>query len=133
MMLNPFPIQWLAMLAYFILRVFVGGILVYLGYSHLKNRDSLKYALSIPWFPYSGFSIFMMYMTELVIGSMFITGFYTQYAAIIGMVLAVKILFFYKRFTSPHIPSKLFWALIFGACLSLFITGAGAFSFDLPI
>jgi len=132
-MLNPFPIQFLALLAYLILRVFVGGILLYLGFTHLKYRHDLTFALSIPWFPHSTFSVLMLFSTEIIIGCMFIGGFYTQYAAIIGMILALKMLVFYKRFTSPRLPGRLFYILLFGASLSLFITGAGAFAFDLPI
>ncbi len=132
-MLNPFPIQWLAVFAYFILRLFVGSILVFLGFSHLKNKRSLQDTLSFPWFPYNKFSVFILFSTEIIIGSMFITGFYTQYAALIGMILAIKMFIFNERFNSSQLPSRFFYALLFGVCFSLFITGAGAFAFDLPI
>ena len=132
-MLNPFPIQFLALLAYMLLRFFVGGILLYLGITHVRNRHNLKYTLSFPWFPYGLFSVWFFALFEILSGLMFFTGFYTQYAAIIGMLLALKIIVLYKRFASPLIPGRLFYILLFGASLSLFITGGGALAFDLPI
>lgn len=132
-MLNPFPIQFLALLAYLILRVFVGGILVYLGITHLSRRHDLKHAISLPLFPYGLASVWYLATLELLAGVMFIVGFYTQIAAIISFFIALEMLVLYSRFRSPLIPSKLFYVLLLGASISLFITGAGALAFDLPI
>ena len=122
-MLNPFPIQFLAMLAYAILRFFVGGVLLYLGMTHMQHRTSFKVPVFIGWVSFF----------EIIFGIMFIAGFYTQYAALGGISLSILSLVFYKKIDSPYTPSRIFYVLFLGASLSLFITGAGAFAFDLPI
>ncbi len=132
-MLNPFPIQFLALFAYTILRVCVGVILVCLGFSHIRDRHSLKESFSFRFFPYGLFSIWYMAVVELIIGTMFILGLYTQIAALISIILAIKCFIFNRRFVSPTIPGRLFYILLFAVSFSLFITGAGFFAFDLPI
>jgi uncharacterized membrane protein YphA (DoxX/SURF4 family) len=132
-MLNPFPILFLALLAHFLLRVFVGSILLYLGILHMQCRHDMKHALA-PKVPMGGLAaVWMLALTEIIVGVMFIAGFYTQISALICMVLALKLIVFNRRFASPRIPSRLFFVLLFATSLSLFITGAGAFAFDLPL
>ena len=130
-MLNPFPIQFLSMLAYTILRVCVGAILIHLGIKHNVRRHDIKHSLPLPNF--SVFVALTLSLVELVTGVMLIAGYYTQYAALAVMGMSAVILLFYRQFASPLIPNKTFYLLLFGAALSLFITGAGAFAFDLPI
>ena len=132
-MLNPFPIQFLAILAYTILRLTIGILFIYFGALHVTKRHDLKYALSLPWFPFGSVGVWLLSGVEFLVGVMFIFGFYTQIAAILSMILSLKLIVFNKRFASPYIPSRLFYILLLGASLSLFITGAGAFAFDLPI
>ena len=131
-MLNPFPIQFLALLAYLLLRLFVGGICVYLGFLHIRHRHKMQTDMR-PWVLSGLFTAWYMGAVEIIIGVMFITGFYTQIAALLGMALAIKLLIFHPRFPSPYVPQRLFYVLLFAASLSLFITGAGAIAFDLPI
>lgn len=132
-MLNPFPIQFLALLAYFLLRLFVGSILVYFGIKHARSYTSFTRSLSLPFFPYPAFLAILCIAIEIVCGVMFILGLYTQIAALITIVLCIKMLVFKKYFTSPAFASRSFYVLLLGCCLSLFITGAGAIAFDLPI
>lgn len=132
-MLNPFPIQFLALLAYMLLRIFVGSIFLYFGVSHIQRRNEIVHALSFPLFGHNLFLVWYFALYELLIGAMFFFGFYTQIAALLAVILCIKMLIFYNRFTSTYIPSKIFYVLLLGASLSLFITGAGAFAFDLPI
>lgn len=132
-MLNPFPIQFLAILAYAILRVIVGLILVYLGILHIQRRYDLRHALILPFFPFGTLTAWCFGIAELIAGGMFIAGYYTQIAALVAIALSFTLIIFNKRFSSPYFPGKLFYLLLFAASLSLFITGAGAFAFDLPI
>jgi len=64
---------------------------------------------------------------------MFVAGYYTQIAALISVILCIKIILLYKKFGGQYIPSRMFYTLLFAASFSLLITGAGAFAFDLPI
>lgn len=132
-MLNPFPILFLAMLAHFLLRVFMGGILLYLGHRHLTCRHDMRYAIEGKTFVSGLFGVWVLGITEVVIGLMLIAGLYTQIAALIGMILSLKLIIFNRTFASPYIPGRLFYVMLFAVSLSLFITGAGAFAFDLPI
>ncbi len=132
-MLNPFPIQFLALFAYAILRIFVGLILMYLGASHIRNRQTLKGVLSFAWFPYENFLVWYVALLELILGTMFVIGFLTQVAALLTFFLSLKFIILNKHFRSPFVPGRLFYVLLLGSALSLFITGAGVPAFDLPL
>ena len=136
-MLNPFPIQYLALFAYFILRVFIGFILLYLGNKHWEAKDELS-KIKLPTKlsfvnPFVKIGVFSLVVTEIIIGLMFIAGFYTQIAALILIVMSIKILIFHKHLKHPTIPKRLSYVLFLGVGISLFITGAGVLAFDLPI
>ena len=72
-------------------------------------------------------------LLELGIGVMFFLGWYTQIAALISIFLSLGVFFLYTRFSSPLMPGRLFYLLLAAVSLSLFITGAGFFAFDMPI
>ncbi len=130
-MLNPFPIQFLALLAYAILRIIVAAILLYLGFSHIQHREVLKEQFS--QFRFGLVLVWYLGTLEIIVGMMFMFGFYTQIAALLSMLMAIKFMILKGRLASPLIPGRLFYLLLFGVSLSLFITGAGIFAFDLPI
>jgi len=132
-MLNPFPIQFLAMLAYFILRVGIGGILIYFGIIHARKYKLLAESLALRIFPYGSISAWIFASAEIAIGAMFILGFSTQIAALLTMAMSLKLIVLHKHFSSPLLESRAFYTLLLFAAFSLFITGAGAFAFDLPI
>jgi uncharacterized membrane protein YphA (DoxX/SURF4 family) len=132
-MLNLFPIQFLAPVAYLLLRVCLGFVLIRLGRSHLRNRESLKEVFTFTLFPYGLFFTWYVALFEIVLGLMFIFGFLTQLAALFTILYALKFLIMRKRFIHPSIPTPLVYVFIFITALSLLITGAGIFAFDLPI
>tara|TARA_B100000745_G_scaffold292683_1_gene233811 strand:+ start:1224 stop:1643 length:420 start_codon:yes stop_codon:yes gene_type:complete len=133
LMLNIFPIQFLALLAYFLLRLFVGGVMLYLSTVHIKHYHRLKQDLTLPWFPFSTWNTLLLIGTELSIGLSILLGVYTQLGAILLVILSIKMLFFKKHWQHHSFPSRMTYVLLIGCGLSLFITGAGAFAFDLPI
>lgn len=132
-MLNPFPIQFLAMLAYLILRVTIAGILIYLGISHLKHRHELKEVFTLSWFPYGTTTAWTFALLEIILGLFIFSGAHTQYAVLVVLIMSCKMLLMRHWFNHPTIPPKIFYVLLLGASLTLFITGAGALAFDLPI
>jgi uncharacterized membrane protein YphA (DoxX/SURF4 family) len=132
-MLNLFPIQFLAPLAYLLLRVCLGVILLTLGYRHLRNRHALKEIFTFRFFPYGLFFAWYMGTWELIIGILFILGLFTQIAALCAIALSLKMSIMHKRFAHPLIPQRLVYILMLAISLSLFITGAGAFAIDLPL
>jgi len=130
MLLNPIPIQWLALLAYFILRFGVGIILLHLAISLWQRRyelvigiDGLKKELVI-W---------PLIVGKFLIALMLLIGFYTQYAAAALMLMCLDVIITRRFIEHPLLPPRIFYALMFFAAASLFITGGGAFAVDLPI
>jgi len=132
-MLNPFPIQFLALLAYFILRVCVASILLYLGLSHLKHRHELKEVFTLSWLPFGTVATLVFALTEIIVSLFIFAGAHTQYAVLFVTAMSIKMIFLRQWFNHPTIPPKIFYVLLLGVSLTLFITGAGAFAFDLPI
>lgn len=132
-MLNVFPIQFLAPLAYALVRICIGCILIHLGYTHIRHRQSLKEIFSFKLFPYGLFFVWYMGVFEIFIGILFTIGFLTQIASLLTIFLALKLLIIHKHCMHPLIPQRLFYILLLTTALSLFITGAGIFAFDLPI
>lgn len=132
-MLNIFPIQFLALFAYTILRVAVGLILIYLSISHTRQRDELSTRFSFSFFPFGRFFVWYLALVELIVGVLFVLGLYTQIAALISFFLALKFIIMYRKFGGPGVPSRVFYVLLLAASLSLFITGAGFLAFDLPL
>ncbi len=132
-MLNLFPIQFLALFAYFILRIITGLVFLNLGLKHYKKREELSSVLILPIFPFGKISVIILITFELIIGTLLILGLFTQIAAILIILTSVKMLFLRHRFTHDSLPSKLTYFLLLGIGISLLITGAGVFAFDLPI
>lgn len=132
-MLNLFPIQFLSPFAYLLLRVCLGFVLVHLGIVHIRHRHELKTVFSFTFFPYGLFFAWYLGIVEIIVGGLFIAGFLTQIASLLTIFLALKFLIMHKRFAHPLIPPRLVYILLFFISLSLFVTGAGIFAFDLPI
>jgi uncharacterized membrane protein YphA (DoxX/SURF4 family) len=124
-MLNLFPIQWLALFAYAILRVCVGGVLVYLGMKHLRYRNEIAAVTHAPLFPFPRTAVALIIATELITGTLILAGLYTQIGALLLMSLSIKMLVWHKRFAHESIPPRIMYVLLLGCALSLFITGAG--------
>lgn len=123
-MLNPFPIQFLSMLAYTLLRIIVGSLLLVLGIRHASSRNA-DTSLSLP--------LILLSLLEMGVGLMYLVGWYTQYAALLTFLIVGFSMLLRRSNTQHTFPGAFFYTLLCGAALSLFITGAGAFAFDLPI
>lgn len=132
-MLNIFPIQFLAPIAYALLRICVGFIFIRLGQSHLRNRATLAQVFTLPIFPYGLFFVWYISIAEIIMGLLFIFGLFTQIAALFGIAYSLKLFILRKQFAHPLIPRGYFLMLLLVVSISLFITGAGIFAFDLPI
>lgn len=132
-MLNPIPIQYLALLAYFILRFGIGIILLHLALTCWGERKALAASVKQSWQVIALPSVLLLCGGKAIIGTMMLFGFYTQYAALALMLMCIDLIFSRSIFHSPLLPNKIFYVLLFFASASLFITGAGAFAVDLPI
>jgi uncharacterized membrane protein YphA (DoxX/SURF4 family) len=132
-MLNLFAIQFMAPLAYLMLRMCLGIILIRFGCLHIQHRHSLKEVFSLRLFPFGSFFVWYLGIVEIVLGSMLMLGLFTQLAALLTMLLSLKFIIMHKRFSHQLIPSRIVFVLMGIISVSLFITGAGAFAIDLPI
>jgi hypothetical protein len=116
-MLNIFPIQFLAPLAYFLLRIAVGFICIRLGLILLRSGNGSGRRKV-----FGG--------ALLSCGTLIFIGLSTQLAAI-GL-FSLSIFGIVRKKGVPH-TTKTALLLMAVIALSLFITGAGPFAFDLPL
>lgn len=134
-MLNPFPdLLTYSLIAPFILRVVAGFIFVDLGILVFKNEKerwiaSLS-ALKVPN-PQTAVKIFGV--IEMLGGIMLILGLYTQVAALILALFTFAES--YIEYKEPEVLKRniVFYILLFAIVLSLLLSGAGSFAFDLPL
>lgn len=68
-----------------------------------------------------------------VVGAALVAGLFTQAAAIVGALIALKHALGYKKYRA-YLPLSLgTYLLLMVICISIIVTGAGAFAFDLPL
>lgn len=132
-MLSLFPqILFLSPLAPALLRLSAGAVFLLAAWTHYDRREDLGKEKFIVigrgmWIPIVAACI------ELVTGGGLILGAYTQVFAIIGTLLALKYFVWKRRYPHFFPLSRSASALLFVICLSLLVTGPGAFALDLPL
>ena len=119
-MLTLLPIQFLALFAYFLLRVCIGVIILHFGIKLWFSADRPPGA-----FVFAG--------VATITGMQLLLGLATQLAALTLLVLSLVILCLPNSRIRSQLPDTSFWFLAGGVAISLFITGAGVFAIDLPI
>src|SRR5581483_5512105 len=135
-MLNPFP--QLLVYGFFaptIVRVAVALVFAYLGWRTWRRARHLG-GVPLPiigaqsWLPY------VAALAEWALAAMFFVGWYTQIAALLGLVGVLKYFIYWKwwrRAQFEYVPFSATTVLLVGAiCLSLLLSGAGAHAFELP-
>jgi uncharacterized membrane protein YphA (DoxX/SURF4 family) len=133
MLLNPFPIQFLALIAYALLRLAVAGVLLTLAWRHYRHRTHFVTDLTPRLGKLAQPTVGLFIAGELVIGSFLLFGAYTQWAALALMAMCIDIIVTRRFVTSTLLPPRIFYVLLFFCATSLFITGAGVLAVDLPI
>jgi uncharacterized membrane protein YphA (DoxX/SURF4 family) len=134
-MLNPFPdLLIYSALAPFILRVIVGLIFLDLGYLMFKGeKTNWLNSFQILRIKNPLLMIKIIGVVEIIGGLMLLAGAYTQIAALILGILTFSET--YIEYQNPNILKRglAFYVLILSILLSLLLSGAGAFAFDLPL
>lgn len=134
-MLNPFPdLLTYSLLAPFILRVVAGIIFVDLGYLAFKNeKERWLLSLSTLKVPNPQLTLKILSVVEIVGGVMLILGFYTQIAALVLALFTFAET--YIEYKEPEVLKRnlVFYVMLLAILLSLLLSGAGAFAFDLPL
>lgn len=132
-MLNPFPqLLFLQQFAPTGLRIAAALVLLYLAYYHYKRRGTLGHERFIvvgagAWIPW------LAALIELAAGVGLFVGYLTQWAAIVGALLALKNFVWTRRYPDFFPLSRWTSFLLLIICLSLLVTGAGLFAFDVPM
>lgn len=131
-MLNIFPGLLLPFLAPTLLRVGIAVAFAAIAYAQWKRRDTLK-ELPLPFVGRQWWWIWVSVAVHAGIAAMLFVGCYTQGAALAGALLALKHLVWAKRYPEAVPVSRATSLLMLLVCLSLVLSGAGAFAQDLPL
>lgn len=114
-MLSLFPqILFLAPLSATLIRIALAIIFGYAAWRHFSRPETTSRA----------FGVF-----EIVLASALFVGFWTQAAAILSGLLIVANMF--SGHPKLYVKTTLLLALVM--CISLLVTGAGAFALDMPL
>ncbi len=132
-MLNPFPnLLFLSYFAPTLLRLAAALVIAFVAYTHIKNRG----ALSNTKFPIVGKGAWIVWasiVVEAAVAAGLLFGYGTQLAALLGAVLGLKYSAWAGRYPQFFVLSRIASLLLLVICLSLLVTGAGAFAMDLPL
>lgn len=133
-MLSLFPgLLYLAPLATALIRVAAGLTLLYVAYDLMAARGeiaSTKFIIAgrVPqWLVLFGALVIFVASVLLIIGL------YTQAAAIIGILFGLKDMVFARKYPNVMPLAAGTGALLFIMSVSLLLSGAGAFAFDLSL
>ncbi|MBI4120864.1 MAG: DoxX family membrane protein [Parcubacteria group bacterium] len=117
-MLSVFPdLLSFAILAPFIIRIFLGGYFLLSGLYTLRGIYAKEKTFFLP-----ACAIPIM---SVIGGALVLLGLYTQPAAILLALLSI--------YMARDSKNRITFLLLTGMALSLLFTGAGAFAFDLPL
>jgi hypothetical protein len=133
-MLNPFP--QLLVYTFFaptLLRIAAACILFIVAQHVAKEAKTLG-SISFPFIGKSnkGLILFAAAMTALVALALFV-GYGTQWAAILAILIAIKMVWFKGKLEPSVKLHESTYMLLIVICISLLLTGAGAYAFDLPL
>ena len=133
-MLNPFPeLLWLSIMVPFILRLTLGGVFLFEGYKRLViKRDQFLSLFKERWTQKGGALLWIFGVLEILIGGLFIVGLYTQIAALFAIIIVLAAVFV-RHGSLFLVRGKMVQLFIFVISLSLLLSGAGPFAFDLPL
>ncbi len=117
-MLNPFPyLLSFGLLGPFLLRLILGITFIHFGTLKIKNKN-YKHVVAY---------------VETLAGVMLVLGLYTQIAAlVVALILLYQL--FHKMTKKAFLTDGVnYYLILFIIALSLLVTGAGFFAFDLPL
>lgn len=133
-MLNPFPTLLIyGIFAPLLIRVAVGTVLLYLSVEHLRGRKEIAHALRPMTGGFSSVAPLLLVVCEVIAGVLLVVGAWTQFAAILAIVLSLKALLTRRSLHALRPFPAIAYVLLIVMSLSLLISGAGAFAFDLPL
>ena len=131
--LSIFPsLFYLSPLAPTLLRIAAALVFAQYSYNTYVRREELSRISFIVvgsgrWIP-----LITAAITALTAIGLFL-GLYTQLAALVGALLALKMFVWHRRYPEFFRFSRTLSGLLLIVCISLLLTGAGAWGFDYPL
>jgi uncharacterized membrane protein YphA (DoxX/SURF4 family) len=134
MLLSLFPqLLFLSPAGTAILRIAAAICFAYIGRDLFQRAHELS-IIEIPLFgKMHAWMVQLGASASIVIAVLLFFGAWTQGIALVGALGAAKSLIFFRRYEEMLTFSRSTYWLLLCICLMLVVTGAGAFSFDLPL
>jgi uncharacterized membrane protein YphA (DoxX/SURF4 family) len=131
--LTPFPqLLTYGIFAPTLLRIAVAILFAWLAYKHYQRREQIGNT-NFPIFGKGVWIAWLAVIVEAATAAALFFGYYTQYAAIVGILMSLKNAVWAGKYPSFFMLSRSSALLVLVICLSLLVTGAGIFAFDLPL
>lgn len=133
-MLNPFP-QLLVYSFYapLLLRLAMACVFAYMAWRFFNTREAFAKSHA-PVIGNPGPAItYVLILIYTALSLMFLFGWGTQWAALVGAVAMFKHAWFAGRYPLYSPRSRSVYVLAAIMCVSLLLTGAGAWAMDLPL
>jgi uncharacterized membrane protein YphA (DoxX/SURF4 family) len=132
-MLNTFPsLLTYTFFAPTLLRITVALAIAYIAYVQFIRREEIA-EMRVPVVGKIGGLIWIALIVETAIAIGLFVGYLTQICALLAMLLCIKHFIYAKKYPRVMPLCRADYIFIFVICLSLLLTGAGAFAFDLPL
>lgn len=132
-MLNTFPdLLAFGFFAPTLLRIAAALVFFYGAWAQYSRLAELSH-VSLPVVGRSPTIIWLSIAVHAVIGAMLFFGYYTQIAALLAILGCIKGLVWAKKYPRLFPLCRVDYALVLVICLSLLLSGAGAFAQDLPL
>ncbi len=132
--LFPEVLWWGSLLTPLIFRFAISGLFTHCAIIHIKHRRATESLLKKNGIEAADIVLKGVVAIEGLLAFSFLLGIYTQLAALLGILYSAVFIFYQKRHLSPLTPhTRSFYFLLAVVLLSLFFTGPGPLSFDLPL
>ena len=133
-MLNPFP--HLLIYSFYVptlLRLTATLVFIYIAYRIIRTKETVQ-STELPFVGHAqGWMVWFSAIITILVAFFLFIGLGTQWAAIAAMVIALTHAFLAKKHAALLPLSRGAYMLLFVICLSLLISGAGAFASDIPL
>jgi hypothetical protein len=133
-MLSLFPqILFLAPSGTALLRIAAAICFAYIAWDLFKRQSEIS---GVDMMIIGHVRTWMVQISAIIIAVMAVllfVGAWVQLVALVGAIVALKHLVFFRRYQTILTFSKSTYWLLLCICLMLAVTGAGAFAFDLPL
>ncbi len=132
-MLNPFPdLLTYGFFAPTLLRFVAAVVFVWIAYYQWRHRDELA-KLRFPLIGSGAWIVWVTIILEVITAAGLLFGYQAQYVAILGALFGLKYFVWGPHYQSIFPLSRVASAMLFVICLSLLLSGAGAWAFDLRL